>query len=219
MTVLIIIALLIGGYLLGAISSAVWISRRFYGIDIRQHGSGNAGATNMLRVLGPKAALPVFAIDAAKGYAAVSLSYLSGLQSDEPQFFYLQIGLVVVAILGHIFPVFTGFKGGKGVATIAGCILALSPLPLLLSLATFVLILAITHYVSLGSMISGVLYPVYMYYVFGDRSTAMVVFGIVVAVMLIVTHRKNIKRLINGTESKTYILKCGKKRDGHTSAK
>lgn len=212
MTVLIIIALLLGGYLLGAISSAVWISRRFYGIDIRQHGSGNAGATNMLRVLGPKAALPVFVIDAAKGYAAVSLSYLSGLQG-EPIFFYLQIGLVVMAILGHIFPIFTGFKGGKGVATIAGCVLALSPLPLLLSLATFVIVLAITHYVSLGSMISGVLYPVYMYFVFGDRSTVMVVFGVVVAVMLLITHRKNIKRLIQGNESKTYIMKCGKKKE------
>lgn len=216
MTVLIIIVLLVCGYLLGAISSAVWISRRFYGIDIREHGSGNAGATNMLRVLGPRAALPVFAIDASKGYAAVSLSYflcLFGVQSEEPLFFYLQIGLVVVAILGHIFPIFTGFKGGKGVATIAGCVLALSPLPLLLSLATFVIILALTHYVSLGSMISGALYPVYMYYVFGDRSTAMVVFGVVVAVMLIVTHRNNIKRLINGTESKTYIIKkCWKKK-------
>lgn len=212
MTVLIIIALLLGGYLFGAISSAVWISRRFYGIDIRQHGSGNAGATNMLRVLGPKAALPVFVIDAAKGYAAVSLSYLSDIGHDEPLFFYLQIGLVVVAILGHIFPVFTGFKGGKGVATIAGCVLALSPLPLLLSLATFIVILAITHYVSLGSMVSGALYPVYMYFVFGDRSTVMVVFGVVVAIMLLITHRKNIKRLVQGNESKTYIFKKYKKK-------
>lgn len=207
MNIAVTILLLVLGYLLGAISSAVWISRKFYGIDIRKYGSGNAGTTNMLRVLGRRAALPVFIIDAAKGYAAVSLSCFSNLEGEA--LFYLKIGLVITAILGHIFPIFTGFKGGKGVATIAGCLLALSPMPLLLAFGTFAVVFLVSGYVSLGSIISAILYPVYMYFVFGDRSTVMVVFGVVVAVMIVVTHRNNIKRLIKRTEPKTYIF--GKK--------
>lgn len=196
--------LLIGGYLLGSIPSAVWIGRWFYGVDVREHGSHNAGATNTLRVLGRKAALPVFVIDAAKGYGAVMLAHFSDLTGDG--FFFFKIALTAAAILGHIFPIFAGFKGGKGVATMAGCMLAIAPVPMLLGLATFIIVLAASHYVSLGSMAGGVLFPFYIVLVDGFGSPYKILFGVLVAAVLLITHRKNIKRLREGTENKTYLF-------------
>lgn len=196
--------LIVAGYLLGSIPSAVWIGKWFYGTDVREHGSHNAGATNTLRVLGRRAALPVFIIDAAKGYAAVMLSHFTDLEGDA--FFFLKIGLTAAAILGHIFPVFASFKGGKGVATLAGCMLAITPIPMVMGLATFVIVLAATHYVSLGSITGGVLFPVYIIIANGFHSPYKIAFGVLVAVVLLITHRKNIKRLREGTESKTYLF-------------
>lgn len=196
--------LIVAGYLLGSIPSAVWIGKWFYGTDVREHGSHNAGATNTLRVLGRRAALPVFIIDAAKGYGAVMLSHFTDLEGDA--FFFLKIGLTAAAILGHIFPVFASFKGGKGVATLAGCMLAITPIPMVMGLATFVIVLAMTHYVSLGSITGGVLFPVYIIIANGFHSPYKIAFGVLVAVVLLITHRKNIKRLREGTESKTYIF-------------
>lgn len=196
--------LIVAGYLLGSIPSAVWIGKWFYGTDVREHGSHNAGATNTLRVLGRRAALPVFIIDAAKGYAAVMLSHFTDLEGDA--FFFLKIGLTAAAILGHIFPVFASFKGGKGVATLAGCMLAITPIPMVMGLATFVIVLAVTHYVSLGSITGGVLFPVYIIIANGFHSPYKIAFGVLVAVVLLITHRKNIKRLREGTESKTYLF-------------
>ncbi|MDL2230365.1 glycerol-3-phosphate 1-O-acyltransferase PlsY [Alistipes sp. OttesenSCG-928-L06] len=194
-------------YLLGSIPSAVWISRKYYGIDIREYGSKNAGATNMLRVLGKRAALPVFAIDMAKGFVAVQLAHFSGNMQGSEGMFIIKIVLVGAAVLGHIFPLFAGFKGGKGVATLAGAVLGVYPPAVLLCLATFLLILLVTHYVSLSSMTAGVMFPIYTYFVFGEHSRVLLWFGVAVAVLLIFTHRKNIKRLLNGTESKIYIFK------------
>lgn len=133
--ILVIGLLIIGAYLLGSIPSAVWIGRLFFGVDVRRHGSGNAGATNVLRVLGTKAAIPVFIIDAAKGYGAVMLSWFATIAPPDHSFEFsepfinLRIALMVAAILGHIFPIFAGFRGGKGVATIAGCLVAMTPVP------------------------------------------------------------------------------------------
>ena len=194
-------------YLFGSIPSAVWISRKYYGIDIREHGSKNAGATNMLRVLGRRAALPVFAIDMAKGFVAVQLAFFSGYVPGSEAMFTMKIVLVGAAVLGHIFPVFAGFRGGKGVATLAGAVLGVYPPAVLLCLATFLVVLLFTHYVSLGSMTAGAMFPVYTWFVFGQRSQVLLVLGIAVAVLLLFTHRKNIKRLLSGTESKTYIFR------------
>lgn len=207
------ILLLVCAYLLGSIPSAVWISKSFYGMDIREHGSKNAGATNMLRVLGRKAALPVFLIDAAKGFAAVQLWRLSPLAADAADWaFYFKLVLIIAVVLGHIFPVFAGFRGGKGVATLTGAVMAVYPPAVLLCLATFVVVLLITHYVSVSSMTGGVMFPIYMRFVFGERYLPLIVFGCIVAVLLILTHRKNIGRLIKGTESKIYIFGAGKKK-------
>lgn len=211
MEIVIIVSLIIVAYLLGSIPSSVWIGRIFYGVDVRRHGSRNAGATNTLRVLGRRAALPVFIIDAGKGYAAVMLSFLSALVPFSEQFIYLRIGLIAAVILGHIFPLFAGFRGGKGVATISGCLIAMAPIPLACSFAVFIIIFLWTHYVSLGSIVGGVLFPLFVYLKFviwGEPiSPTLIGFGIIVAAMLLFTHRKNFKRLKDGTESKTYPFK------------
>ena len=201
------IGLIVVAYLLGSIPSAVWIGRRFYGVDVRQHGSKNAGATNTLRVLGLRAALPVFAIDMLKGLVAVMLSHLAGYPSGSDAMFNLKVALVAAAVIGHILPVFAGFKGGKGVATLAGAVLGVYPLAVLLCLIVFAVVFASTRYVSLGSMSAGVAFPVFVIGVFGERSLSLVAFSIVIALLLLFTHRKNIRRLLSHTESKTYLFK------------
>ncbi len=203
------IILVITAYLLGSIPSSVWIGKRFYGVDVRRHGSHNAGATNTLRVLGRRAALPVFAIDFLKGFAAVKLSLIAMrfncYAADSAELFTLQMFLIVAVVVGHIFPVFAGFKGGKGVATIAGTMVAVATVPTLLALGVFIIVLAVSHYVSLGSIIGAICFPIIL--ALRHEDIKMVIFGIVVAVLLILTHRKNIKRLLSGTESKIYLVK------------
>ncbi len=197
------ILLIAVAYLLGSIPSAVWVGKRFYGIDVREHGSKNAGATNTLRVLGNRAALVVFAMDIAKGFAAVMLWHLSCAEGEGIS--AMKIALAAAAVLGHVYPIFAGFKGGKGVATIAGAVLGIFPAAVGLCIVTFIIIFVATHYVSLGSMIAGLLFPVYEIFLFGERSVSLIIFCCAVSVMLIYTHRKNISRLLNGTESKTYL--------------
>lgn len=200
------VLLVVAAYLLGSIPSAVWIGKRFYGVDVREHGSKNAGATNTLRVLGKKAAIPVLLLDMAKGFAAVMLFHLSPYKGTDFEF-YLKLILIVAVVTGHIFPLFARFKGGKGVATMAGAVLGMYPPAVLLCLLTFLVVLAISHYVSLSSMTAGVMFPVFLVLVFRETYLPLIIFACVVAVALIITHRRNIKRLLNGTESKIYLWK------------
>lgn len=204
--------LVVAAYLLGSIPSAVWIGKRYYGIDIREHGSKNAGATNTLRVLGKRAAIPVFIIDVTKGFVAVSLAHFSTFFQDSDMMFIFKIALVIAAVGGHIFPIFSGFRGGKGVATLAGAVLGVYPPAVILCLATFLLVLMFSHYVSLSSMIAGIMFPIYTAFVFKTTSTPLIIFACIVALLLIFTHRKNIRRLLNHTEPKTYIIKPIKRR-------
>jgi glycerol-3-phosphate acyltransferase PlsY len=197
-------------YLLGSIPAAVWIGRRFHNIDVRQHGSGNAGTTNVIRVLGWKTGIPVLLIDIAKGWLAASLPVFFKLAEPESSLLInLQIIAGMTAILGHIFPVFAGFKGGKGVATVFGVLLALHPLLTLCSMGVFLIILLITGIVSVSSMSAGLSFPIFLLFVFGTPSLMFKIFSIFVAIALLVTHRKNIGRLIRGEESK--LIKSGKK--------
>jgi glycerol-3-phosphate acyltransferase PlsY len=201
---------LAAAYLLGSISSAVWIARTRHGINIREHGSGNAGATNILRVLGPRAALPVFAFDFLKGLAAVQLIHFTSLDSLVSPELYTgyEIALGTCAVTGHIFPVFASFKGGKGVATVAGVLVAISPYPMLLSFAVFLAIFLTTRYVSLSSIIAALTFPLFVIFLFGMAlapakiSITLQCFSLIASTMIILTHRKNIKRLRNGTENK-----------------
>lgn len=215
MTWLSIIAIMIAAYLLGSIPSAVWIGKKYYGIDIREHGSKNAGTTNMLRVLGKRAALPVFIIDYFKGFCAVILTSLMRYDEaiTESWIINLRIIATVFVVLGHIFPIFAGFKGGKGVATLLGAGTGIYAPILLLSFGVWCIIFAIWHYVSLASMIAGCSYPLFVIIfstmTYDDKapfgSVPFIVFSWVVAVLLIWTHRKNITRLKEGTESKIYL--------------
>lgn len=213
MNTFIAILLPVIAYIIGSISSAVWVANTFYKTDIRKHGSKNAGATNVLRVLGPKAALPVFLFDILKGVLAVSLIHFTNLEKGTEAYTGYEILLGTCAVIGHIFPLFASFKGGKGVATIAGVVLAINPGAMAIALAIFVICLSITRYVSLSSMTAAVCFPIIVIVLFGcwlrpDATTCtMKIFSIVAAVLIVVTHRKNIKRLMNGTESKISFKK------------
>ncbi|MFR9504424.1 MAG: glycerol-3-phosphate 1-O-acyltransferase PlsY [Rikenellaceae bacterium] len=203
----IIIALVVA-YLCGSIPNAVWIGKRFWGIDVREHGSKNAGSTNVLRVLGRKAALPVFILDILKGFVAVSVMGMLPhfAEVSDNALISLKIVAVFAAVLGHIFPIFADFKGGKGVATLVGSIAAVHPPLVLLCFVTWFIVLAISHYVSLSSMVAGCLFPIYTLILPATRSlTPLVPLSIITAILLIITHRKNIGRLIDGTESKIYL--------------
>ena len=202
-------------YLLGSIPSAVWIGKKYYGIDIREHGSKNAGTTNMLRVLGKKAAIPVFIIDYFKGFIAVQLTFIMKFDDAVSPAWLINLRLIATAavVLGHIFPIFADFKGGKGVATLLGAGTGIYPPLVLLCFAIWCVVFAIWHYVSLASMIAGCCYPSFVM-VFSATiydpaapflSVPFIIFSWAVGFMLVWTHRKNIERLRNGTESKIYI--------------
>lgn len=204
-----IIILLVLAYLIGSIPTAVWVSKRIYGLDIREHGSGNAGATNTFRVLGKKAGIGVMIADMLKGFIAVKLSYLSIYHIGSEQLTNLQVGLGLLAVVGHIFPIWAGFRGGKGIASLFGMILAIHPIVALSLVAVFLLMLFLTRYVSLSSMAASVAFPLLILFIFKEQApeTSYQVFAIATACMVVLTHHKNISRLIAGNESKVKLIK------------
>lgn len=209
MNILFVVLAIIGGYLLGSIATAVWTGRLFHGIDIREHGSGNAGATNIIRVLGWRTGIPVMIVDVAKGWFAAYLPVLFNLaEKGSGTLITLQILTGFAAIIGHVYPIFAGFRGGKGVGSTFGVLLALHPLLTLSCLAVFLIVLLITGYVSVSSMSAGVAFPILLFTLFSTPSLVFKIFSVFVAVALILTHRKNIKRLMDGEESK--FIKRGK---------
>jgi len=200
--ILVILQILLA-YLLGSIPSAVWVGKVFYGIDIRQHGSGNAGATNVIRVLGYKAGVPVMLFDVFKGWLAVYITILFPYHGMSPdQIIYIRIGAAVAAGLGHVFPVFAGFRGGKGVGTMAGVGIALFPWALLIVLGIFIIVLAVSRYVSLSSCIAASAFPFIVVLFLGERHPGLVILSVFVAVFVLFTHRTNISRLTKGEEKK-----------------
>lgn len=200
--------LIILAYFIGSIPTAVWVSRKFFGIDIRDYGSGNAGATNTYRVLGPKWGTLVMAVDVLKGAAATSLYVLlSHYLHDEWDRTNLMIGLGMAAVIGHIYPIWAGFKGGKGVATLFGMIVAIQPIVAVCCVGVFLLVLYLTRFVSLSSILSGVSFAVFILFIFNDDVTLYRIFSVAVALLVILTHQKNINRILNGTESKVPIFR------------
>lgn len=196
----------LGAYLLGSIPSAVWIGKRFHGIDVREHGSGNAGATNTFRVLGKKSGIAVLSLDVIKGFAATQLVHFIPEVSPE-NLLNFRLLLGVFAVTGHIFPVFAGFRGGKGIATLLGMVIGVQPLLALTCVLLFLTVLIFTKYVSLGSMVATLAFPIMARFVFKEESPWLMAFGIAATLLVFLTHKKNILRLINGSESKTYLFK------------
>ncbi len=188
-------------YLLGSIPTAVWYGKTFYKIDVRAHGSGNAGATNTLRVLGNKAGFIVLFIDLLKGFIATNLAWFSGYDASSQTFFNFQMILGLVAVIGHVFPVLANFKGGKGIATLTGMAIALNYQTALICIVAFVIIVWLTKYISVGSMSAAVISALLSFYFYPDNMVAKIFFGLI-AIMVIYTHRANIKRLRNGNENK-----------------
>ncbi len=198
---LLLITVFILAYLLGSIPSSVWLGRGLKGIDIRDHGSGNAGATNAFRVLGKPIGFVVLSLDMLKGYLAVNLSHLQHeILPDSEGWMILRIGLGAVTVIGHIFPVFAGFRGGKGVATMAGIGLAVHPLAAIAAMGVYALMFSLFKLSALGSLTAVLSYPVWVMLVFQSEFKAIWVFSIAVPVLTIITHRANITRLIKGKE-------------------
>lgn len=202
--------LIVIAYLIGSIPTAVWVSKAFFGIDIREYGSGNAGATNTFRVLGSKWGTFVMVIDVLKGVAATSLyillPYYMNMDNmwDRTNF---MVGLGLAAVLGHIFPIWANFRGGKGVATLFGMILAIQPVVAVLCVGIFLLVLYLTRFVSLSSILASVAFAVFILVIFNEKEPLYRAFAIAVALLVVLTHQKNITRLLRGSESKVPILK------------
>jgi glycerol-3-phosphate acyltransferase PlsY len=197
-------------YALGSIPSAVWIGKRFHNIDVREHGSGNAGTTNTIRVLGWATGIPVLLIDIAKGWLAAMLPVFFHLAGPGSALLTnLQMVTGIIAIIGHIFPVLAGFRGGKGVASVFGVFLALQPLLTLYSIGVFLIVLLITGIVSISSMIAGISFPVFLFLFFDTPSIFFKIFAVLAGIALLVTHRSNMGRLWRGEETK--LLKFKKK--------
>ncbi len=200
--------MLIVGYLLGSIPTAVWIGKSFHNLDVRDHGSKNAGATNAIRVLGLKTGIIVLIIDALKGIAAVNLVlFFPEIFPTENTYVMFKLLLGVMALLGHIFPIFAGYRGGKGIATLAGIVIALFPGTVLISLGVFALIFLITRIVSLGSIIASITFPIIIIFFDKEAVLAEMIFSVVVAVFVPLTHRKNIYRILKGEENKLHFGK------------
>ena len=195
---LVYLIIIITAYLLGNISTSYIVAKRLAGVDIRTQGSVNAGSTNVLRTLGKKAGALTFIGDVLKGLIAVLIARFIayGVNLDDTTCAYIA---VVAVVLGHNYPVFLGFKGGKGVATSLGSMLGMNPLVALLCLGFFIIIVAITKYVSLGSILGIGLSPVIMML---NHNTKGVLVTLFLTISVAITHKENIKRLLNGTERK-----------------
>jgi glycerol-3-phosphate acyltransferase PlsY len=193
-----LIAILLIGFLLGSIPTSVWLGKLYGGIDVRRHGSGNAGATNVIRLLGWMPGLIVLAVDLLKGYSAVMIVALLGGDQD---------ALLIVggsAVAGHIWSLFAGFRGGKGVATAAGVLLAIHPVAWSICLVVFAVVVCATRLVSVASMTATASLPLVLVLLdlLLDRpySGSMMVFALVVAALVIFAHRSNIANLVAGRE-------------------
>ena len=191
-----LLAGLVVAYLLGSIPSAVWIGKSFFGTDVRNEGSHNAGATNTIRVLGLLPGLVVLALDVAKDWGWVN------------DFSYYSLSVAIVVVVGHALPVFAGFKGGKGVATMLGAVIGLFNNIIPFVLAVFILTFILTKYISVSSMAAAISFPI-LYLTsklwlpkHEDITLSMAIFSVIVAVFILWTHRKNIKRLRNHEEPK-----------------
>lgn len=210
-------------YLIGAIPSSLWTGKLFFKVDIREHGSGNAGATNTFRILGWKAGTAVLLFDFAKGlFCTTVVADLAWRIGDGPVVLYpgwevepmLLILCGVFAVVGHMFPVYANFEGGKGAATACGMLYGIEPISISISLLIFLIVMVATRYVSMGSIISSIAYPITQFilrYALGwDIDGSIILFSTALAAGIVIKHKGNIRRLMNGTENKVRSFKPAK---------
>jgi glycerol-3-phosphate acyltransferase PlsY len=198
--------LLLLSYLLGSVPTAVWIGKYFFQTDVREYGSGNAGATNTFRILGKKAGIPVLLIDVLKGWISVMLAIWFLSPGDSPVLFEnFRVLCGAAAVLGHVFPVFAGFRGGKGVATLLGVAIGMQPVAALCCIGLFLLVLLLTKYVSLGSILASIFYGIFLLAIDRVHHDATIIFALMIPMLVIITHTKNIRRLFEGNENRTYL--------------
>ncbi|MEK6475895.1 glycerol-3-phosphate 1-O-acyltransferase PlsY [Catalinimonas sp. 4WD22] len=208
MNIIWIILSIVVAYLLGSIPTAVWYGLRFHGVDVRKHGSGNAGATNTFRVLGKRAGSIVMLVDILKGLTATMLAFfLIKIHAiDHGQLVEYKLLLGVTAVIGHVFPLYTNFKGGKGVATLLGMVVSIQPWVALSCIVVFLLTLTFSKYVSLSSLLATLAFPLLlMVPPFKTDEPILIFFGFLMFVVLAITHKKNIIRLFKGDENRTYL--------------
>ena len=197
------ITAMVVSYLCGSLPSSVWWGKGFYKVDIRELGSHNAGATNTFRVLGPRAGVPVLILDVLKGFLPVRLLPLwSGAEPHSDAWNMLRVLLVLAAVVGHLYPVFAGFRGGKGIATSLGGVLAVHPGSALLCIVVFFVVFTASRYVSLASLSAALAFPLAVILVFREPSLVMQWFAVVLCAIVFFTHRQNIGRLIKGNEGR-----------------
>ena len=195
-------------YLTGAFPSAVWVGKTFYKIDVREFGSGNAGATNTFRVLGKKAGIPVLIMDVFKGWICVNyISFLTNIPQTVEAVFEIQLAFGIAAVIGHLFPIYTGFRGGKGIATLLGLLTGLHTEAALYSILVFVIVFVTSKYVSLGSILASIAFPILVILILGSTNVSLNLFAFFVPILSLITHQKNIERLLRGEETK---VKFGK---------
>jgi len=200
--------LIILAYLIGSIPTALIISKVFFNIDIREYGSGNMGATNTFRVLGSRFGVIVMVGDILKGMLAVALyNLLPYYLTNELERTNLMLGLGLAAVLGHIYPIWANFKGGKGVATLFGMVLAIQPVIAINCVAVFLVVLFLTRYVSLSSILAGIALPICVLWIYNEKEIFYRVFAVAVSALIILTHQKNISRLLKGNEGRVPIFK------------
>jgi glycerol-3-phosphate acyltransferase PlsY len=191
-------------YLIGSIPSAVWLGLYFYKIDIRDFGSGNAGATNTFRILGKKLGWVVLICDISKGVIASTLPYLfsSFFLGYKDELLILQLCASFTAVIGHVFPIFANFRGGKGVATALGLLFGVNPLAAGICLCIFLIVFFAFRFVSLGAITAALAFPFISYFALNEDARIMIIFTIVLSVLVIIAHRNNFARLVKGNENK-----------------
>ena len=206
---MIYILIILTCYMIGSFPSAVWIGKIFHNIDIRKYGSHNAGATNTFRVLGNKWGWIVLFLDVAKGYLAASFPLLleSMYTGYKDEVLILQLLASISVIIGHVFPILANFRGGKGVASSLGIILAINLETAIICLCIFLIVFLIWRYVSLGAIIASLFFPVVSFFVMKEDARLMIVFSVLLALIVVFSHRKNINRLLHGEENKMNLLK------------
>lgn len=195
-------------YFLGSIPTAVWLGKSKFGIDIREQGSKNAGATNTFRVLGKRAGIIVLSIDIIKGVVAVLIPFIFGYSDwRSDALINIQLTCGIIAVVGHIFPLFAKFKGGKGVATSLGIILGIHPQAASICILIFLAFFIISNFVSLAAIAASLCFPILVHFVFDNNNEYLGVFSALLSFAVIIAHHKNIKRLMKGEENKMNLFK------------